>query len=446
MPNLVVNRSSFLTVREPAGLRLRLVRFLSPPMKTTALRALLVALLASAVAVSAAAPLPKKKGSTGVKGEITGGLPPDAKKLALGDPAPGFRLLGIDGKHHTLADYSVARVLMVVFLSNHCPYSHAAETRLIPLAKEFKARGLAVVAINPNSPDGVRIDELGYSKYNDSYEEMKLYAREAGFPFPYLYDGDTQAVAKAYGCLATPHVFLFDAERKLRYVGRVDDSRFEDLPSVTSHDARNAVVEMLAGRPVTVPTTTVMGCSTKWNSKRDDIAQAEAKWKTEPVDLALVDAPGVAQLAKNDSNRLRLVNVWATWCAPCVQEFPALVSLARRLGNRDFEMVTISMDDPKLQPQVKGFQEKQHVATPGRLKRLLAAEGRGPLNFLYTGASTDALVKALDPEWPGPLPHTLVIAPGGKVVYRHNGQVDPEKLKNEVLKHLGGYYTPQEKR
>ena len=95
---------------------------------------------------------------------------------------------------------------------------------------------------------------------------------------------------------------------------------------------------------------------------------------------------------------------------------------------------------------VQAFLEKQHVATPARLKKLLAAEGRGPLNFLYTGASADDLIRALDPAWPGPLPHTVLIAPGGKILYRHNGQVDPEELKNEVLKHLGPYYTPGEKR
>jgi peroxiredoxin len=404
------------------------------------------ALLASAIAVFAAEDQAKKKSAAPAKGEITGGLPPDATRLKLGDRAPDFRLLGIDGKQHTLADYKAAKLLMVVFLSNHCPYSHAAETRLIPLAKEFKSKGLEVVAINPNSPDGIRVDELGYSKYNDSYEEMKLYARDVGFPFPYLYDGDHQIAAKAYGCLATPHVFLFDQERKLRYVGRVDDSRFEELASVTSHDARNAVTELLAGKPVTTPSTTVMGCSTKWNTKRDDVAKAEQKWKSEPVELALIDAEGVAKLAKNDSNRLRLVNVWATWCAPCVKEFPDLVSLSRRVGNRDFEMVTISMDDPKLQPQVKKFLEKNYVSPSARLKKLLAAEGRGPLNFLYTGASTDALVKALDPEWPGPLPHTVLIAPGGKILWRHNGAVDPEVLKQKVIDLLGPFYTPQEKR
>jgi hypothetical protein len=95
---------------------------------------------------------------------------------------------------------------------------------------------------------------------------------------------------------------------------------------------------------------------------------------------------------------------------------------------------------------VKTFLEKQHASPPARLKRLLAAEGRGPLNYLYTGASSDALIQALDAEWPGPLPHTVLIAPGGKVVWRHNGQVDPEVLKNTVIDMLGLYYTPEEKR
>jgi len=367
-------------------------------------------------------------------------MPPDAHRLALGDAAPDFSLKGIDGKTYRLGDFKDAPVLMVVFLSNHCPYSHAAETRLLPLAREFQGRGLAVVSINPNSPDGLAVTELGYSKYSDSFEEMKLYAKEQGFPFPYLYDGDTQVAAKAYGCLATPHVFLFDRDRKLRYAGRVDDSRFADLASVKSSDARNAVVEMLASRPVTVVQTPVVGCSTKWNYKRAKVADAEEKWKAEPVEVANIDAAGVAALAKNPTNRLRLVNVWATWCAPCVAEFPGLVSLSRRFGSRDFELVTISMDDPKLAPQVKQFLEKQHVALPDHLKQILHREGRATNNFLYTEASTEALIKALDPAWPGPLPHTVVIAPGGKVIYRHNGEVDLADLQAKLVESLGAYY------
>lgn len=407
-------------------------------MKTTLWRALLLLAFFPALLCAQGK---KKRGADG-KVDLASEMPADARRLGLGDAAPDFKLLGIDGKTTTLADFQSAPVLMVVFLSNHCPYSHAAETRLLPLAREFAAKGLAVVAINPNSPEGVDLSELGYSKYNDSYDEMKLYAKEQGFPFPYLYDGDTQITAKAYGCLATPHVFIFDQARKLRYIGRVDDSRFEDVKSVTSHDARNAVVQLLAGQPVTTPTTTVVGCSTKWNSNKADIVKAEEKWKAEPVELAPIDAAGVAALAKNTSNRLRLINVWATWCAPCVAEFPGLVSLSRRLGNRDFELVTISLDDPKLQPQAKKFLEKQHASPPNRLKRLLKAEGRDAVNFIYTGASTDPLVQALDPAWPGPLPHTVLVAPGGKIIYRHNGQVDLAELQAKVIETLGAYYTP----
>ena len=152
--------------------------------------------------------------------------PPGFKELAIGDSAPDFRLVGIDDQFMELGDFKDAKVLAVAFTSNHCPTSNGAFPRLIKMYHEMKGRGFDVVAINPNHPDGLRPDELGYSKYGDSFEEMKGHARDQGFPFPYLYDGDTQATAMAYGCLATPHIFLFDENRKLRYKGRIDDSRF----------------------------------------------------------------------------------------------------------------------------------------------------------------------------------------------------------------------------
>lgn len=383
----------------------------------------------------------KKRGGDG-RVDLASELPADARQLALGNTVPDFQLKGVDGRRHALADYKAAPVLMVVFLSNHCPYSHAAETRLIPLAREFASKGLAVVAINPNSPDAASLSELGYGKYNDSFDESVLYAKEQGFPFPYLYDGDTQVVAKSFGCLATPHVFIFDRERKLRYTGRVDDSRFEDPATVTAHDARNAVVALLDGKSVPVATTPVVGCATKWKSKATYAAQADAQAKAEPVVLERAEADALARLARNDSNRLRVINVWATWCAPCVAEFPELVALARRFANRDFELITISMDDPRQEPQVKRFLEKQGAAPSNRLRRLLAAEGRTTTHYLYNGASTDALVKAVDPAWPGPLPHTVVIAPGGKIVYRHNGAIDPTELRDILLRELGSFYKP----
>ena len=368
------------------------------------------------------------------------GLPPDAHELKIGDAAPDFALRGVDGKTHTLADFKDADLLMVIFTSNHCPYCHAMEGRLAKLLADTKGRGLAVVAINPNHPDAIRIDELGYSKYNDSYEEMKLYAKEQGFTFPYLYDGEQQVAAKAYGCLATPYVFLFDRQRKLRYMGRFDDSRFPDPATVTSPDARNAVEAVLAGHAVPVEVTLPQGCSTKWASNKAEVAQADEQWNGAPVPVETIDAAGVSALVRNDTTKLRLINVWATWCVPCVKEFPGLVSLSRRLGNRDFELITISVDDPKEQAKVQQFLEKQHVAIPNRVKHSLRSEGRKTNNYLFTGANTEALLKVLDPAAPGPVPFTVAIAPGGKIVYRHAGQLDFSDVQSKLIEGLGSYY------
>src|SRR5580693_2416746 len=147
-------------------------------------------LLAAALAASPAWAAPVKKV---LMTDHEADLPADAHHLKIGDAAPDFSLKGVDGKTYTLSDFKDAPVLMVVFLSDHCPYSHAAESRLLPLFAGTKSRGLGVVAICPNNPDTMSVGELGYTKYGDSYEDMKLYAKERGFTFPYLYDGDTQA-------------------------------------------------------------------------------------------------------------------------------------------------------------------------------------------------------------------------------------------------------------
>jgi peroxiredoxin len=380
--------------------------------------------------------------SSGSKGtDLEASMPSDATRLNIGDAAPDFLLKGVDGKTYTLTDFKDAPVLMVAFLSNHCPYSHAAETRLLPLVAELKDRGLAVVAINPNSPQAVGIDELGYSKYNDSYDEMKLYAKERGFTFPYLYDGDTQKTSKAYGCLCTPHLFVFDRDRTLRYSGRFDDSRFEDPATVKSHDARAAVEALLAGKSVPVESTKPMGCATKWLEHKEKVAQVEQRWSETPIVLETLDAAGAARLAKNETKKVRVINVWATWCPPCVAEFPDLVSISRRFANRDFELITISLDDPKDEAKAKSFLESQRAAVPNRVQRSLKAEGRNTNNYLFTGASADELMAALDPRSPGPVPYTVVIAPGGEVLYRKSGEIDAAELQAKILDTLGVYYT-----
>jgi peroxiredoxin len=369
-------------------------------------------------------------------------MPPDAHHLNIGDPAPDFSLKGVDGNIYSLADFKEAPVLMVIFLSDHCPYSHAAESRLLPLVAELKPRGLAVVAIMPNNPDSMSVGELGYTQYGDSYEDMKHYAKRQGFTFPYLYDGDTQTTAKAYGCLCTPEVYLFDRDRKLRYRGQFDDSRFAETNTVHSTPARDALEEMLTGKPVTTKVTKPFGCSTKWKENRAQLIAVDEKMYGGPVVLETIDATNLSDLVRNDTKKLRLINVWATWCEPCVQEFPEIISISHRFANRDFEVVTLSVDDPKEEANVKAFLEKEHATVPNRVQRSLKAEGRNTNNYLFIGGGLDALMHALDPDAPGPVPYTILVAPGGKIIFRRANQIDYNDLVARIVDQIGPYYTP----
>ncbi len=368
--------------------------------------------------------------------------PPGFHQLAIGDRAPDFKLPGIDDRDWSLDDFREAEVLVVYFTSNHCPVCHAQDPRLLTLLKELAGKSVAVAAINPNSGDGLRLDELGYSKYDDSFEHMKLYAAEEGFTFPYLYDGATQSVAKEYGCLATPHVFIFDRKRTLRYQGWLDDSRFPDPASVKRQDARDAIVALLEGKPVAIAETKPFGCSTKWREKIPEVLRDHENWEKSEITLDSIDAPGIAALAKNDTSKYRLINVWSTTCAPCVVEFPALVRISRRMGLRDFELITLSTDLPDDREKVTAFLDKQRAALPARLKQSLEKEGRKSNNYLYTEPSMDSLIQALDAEWSGPQPHTLLVAPGGKVVFRHTGEIPEEELLAKILDVMSSAYQP----
>jgi peroxiredoxin len=348
--------------------------------------------------------------------------PPGLTPLAIGAPAPDFSLPGVDGKTHRLADYAGSKVLVVIFTCNHCPTAQAYEARIARLHEDFKDKGVAVVAISPNDPAAVRLDELGYTDLSDSFDEMKTRAKDHHFAYPYLYDGETQTVSRAYGVLATPHVFIFDAERKLRYQGRIDDS---EVKQVTSHDARNAVEALLAGKPVPVATTRVFGCSTKWSDKRADARKALSRWDAEAVTLEPLDLAAAGELAKNTTKKLTVINLWATWCGPCVAELPDLVTINRMYRGRPFRLVTISLDELAKRDEALRVLRENHVAAD---------------NYILSSGNRDAFAEALDKDWPGPVPYTLVVAPGGKVLYRKSGAIDPLELKRAIVGFLGRTY------
>lgn len=267
------------------------------------------------------------------------------KTLPIGAAAPDFELPGIDGKTYSLTSFKNANILVIIFTCNHCPTAQAYENRIIELTNDYKNKGVAVVAIMPNDPKAIRPDELNYTDLGDSFKEMKLRAKEKHFNFPYLYDGETQTTAKAYGPVATPHVFIFDKGRKLRYEGRIDDvEKPTKIPN--TNDTRNAIEALLNNKEVPVTTTKVFGCSIKWAEKENWVEKAETDWENEPVSVEMIDENGLKDLVKNNSGKLKLVNVWATWCGPCVTEFPSFININRMYRSRDFEFVSISADDP----------------------------------------------------------------------------------------------------
>lgn len=358
--------------------------------------------------------------------------------LAIGSAAPGFDLPGIDGKNHSLKDFD-SDVVMVVFTCNHCPTAQAYEERIKQLVRDYADKSFSLVAISPNDPTAVRLDELGYAVYGDSFEEMKRHAADNGFNFSYLYDGETQSVSKAYGVLATPHVFVLDKERKLRFQGRIDDSESGD--NIKSRDTRNAIDALLAGNPVPVETTRVFGCSTKWASKRSGVAEADKRWNALPVTVETIDAAGVKALAANKTEKLRLINVWATWCGPCVAEMPEFVKMSRMYQGRDFELITISRDDAGNAEKVAEFVKNQHLAISPKIIESVKEEGRTTNNYHYTSDDYDALADALDEEWRGPLPYSVLIAPGGKVLYRQEGEIDPIRLRQAIVGFVGRTYA-----
>ncbi|MFM8905005.1 MAG: redoxin family protein, partial [Verrucomicrobiota bacterium] len=206
-------------------------------------------------------------------------------------------------------------------------------------------------------------------------------------------------------------------------------------------DAQNAVDAILAGKPVPVELTRPMGCSTKWREKKPLHDAKHAEWAAITVKAETIDAKGLAALRKNPTNKYRMVNVWATWCAPCVKEFPDIVELTRKFGMRDFELITLSMDEPKDLPKVEAFLGKNSAGTAPKIQNGLKNEGRTTNHYVFTG-SADELAASLDKDMPGPIPHTVVIAPGGEIVYRHTGIIDREQAASSILDRMNRFYSP----
>jgi peroxiredoxin len=346
----------------------------------------------------------------------------DPSPLAIGAAAPDFKLLATDGKEYALKDFDKYKILAIIFTCNHCPTAQAYEDRIKQLVVDYKSKGVGVIAISPNDPLAIRLDELGYTDLSDTYEEMKIRANDKDYNFLYLYDGETSEVSMKYGPQATPHAFIFDEKRLLRYSGRIDDG--EKPGTANNHDMRNALDALLLGKPVPVEKTKTFGCSIKWPNKRDYANKAPEEWAKEKVTIEELDINQLQELLKNDGIEYKLINVWATWCGPCVVEFPEFVTMNRMYRNREFELITISLDELNRKPNALNFLTKKQASMT---------------NYIFKGDKY-AFIEALDKNWEGSLPYTLFIAPGGKIIYGRQGLIEPLPLKKIIAENIGRIY------
>ena len=216
-----------------------------------------------------------------------------------------------------------------------------------------------------------------------------------------------------YGPQATPHVFLFDKDRKLKYTGRIDDGM--GLPGrAKSYDTKKALDELLAGQSISVEKTKTFGCSVKWPEKVT-LANAEGTkvGRKEKVTLDELSLDSVKALLVNKGDNYRLINVWATWCGPCVTEFPDFVTINRMYRQREFEFISISMDDMARKTNALNFLTKKQASAK---------------NYILTGDKYQ-FIDVLNKDWEGSLPYTIFLAPGGEVLYSKQGLIDPLELK-----------------
>jgi len=343
----------------------------------------------------------------------------DRPRLARGAAAPDFSLPGIDGKVHTLGEYSSSRVLAVVFTGNSCPASQLYEARLAKLAAEYRDRGVTLVAINPNKPAALQLQDLSFSDVGESIDDMKARAAHRRISHPFLSDGEAQAVTRTFGVVATPHIFVFDQARTLQYEGRIDDNLRED--AVKSPDARNAIDAVLAGKAAPVARTRVSGCPVKGLDAAANASQAHAEAGKGDVPLTMAGAEDLKKLRQNGTGKLLLVNFWATWCAPCAREFPDLEATYRMYRSRSLEFVSVSVNDPEERAAVMKFLQ-EHGATHD--------------NRLFATSDVYGLQAAFDPNMPAPVPYTVLLGPGGDVRYQELGELDTIKLRRAILANL----------
>ena len=349
----------------------------------------------------------------------------DPETLKIGSAAPDFKLPGVDGKKYTLDSFRDAEILVIVFTCDHCPTAQAYEERIKRLAADYKDKHVALVAISPNDPTAVRLDEMGYTDVGDSLDDMKLRAKDHEFNFPYLFDGENQKVALAYGPVATPHVFVFDRARKLRFVGRIDNS--DDPRRVTTHETRDAIEALLAGKAGAGRADQGLRLLDQVGGKARHGAQGRR---------GLGEGRGLVEINRRKGNPSTREERRRQ--AAAGERLGDLVRPLHRRASRT------GRDEPDVPPPPIRVSDDLGRRTGGQGPGPEDAQGKGEssaTNYLFDGNDKYKLMDAVDEKSTGALPCTLLVAPGGKVLYRKSGPIDPLELKKAIVGFLGRTYA-----
>ena len=337
--------------------------------------------------------------------------------LGLGSEAPDFSLPGVDGKTYSLKNFADSKLLLVIFTCNHCPTSMEYEERIKKLVTDYKKKSVAIVAISPNDPEALRLDEMGHSAVGDDFEGMKIRAKQKAFNFPYLYDGEKQEVSEEYGPLVTPQVFLFDKSRKCRYIGAIDDSPNPNY--VRADYLRDAIDQLLEDKQVELKWTRAMGCSVKWSEKRIHVNMAREGYAREMVFLEAITDDDLKVIRDNDSYLTRVIYLWAQGDKQAAADLPVLADINRMYRRGPFQMITINVDKPeaKVLEQLKAG----HVST---------------INVQYQPGDKKKMIATIDPKWSGATPLLMVIKPRGEVALQVEGEIETLKLRRAIVAEL----------
>lgn len=324
-------------------------------------------------------------------------------RVTVGQAVPDFALKDTQGKLHALKAYR-GKYLVIGFVGTKCPISAAYSERMNGVSNDYKAKDVVFIGVNSNA--------------NEPLNLVKEHAAKAKFGFSILKDNGN-VVADIFGASVTPEMYVIDQAGVLRYHGRVDNA--SDAARVERQDLRVALDELLAGKPISKPDLKAFGCQIKRvGGKTITMAQPAAKAPVTNDLVKLLKPAEFAKLKADSAGKVLLINFWATWCAPCIAEFPEFVKIDQEFRDKGVRLISISTDEKSdLEKMVIPFLKKQKATFEA---------------FLSDADDPQELIDVVDKNWSGALPATFVFDKKGKLSYTKYGIIDRQELLKELDK------------